>query len=125
MLVRLVQSGKMQEIDSTELKKRSIQFLRGIAGRLGICPGATRMRVKVRRVATQFASRLALVVFAASAAERVWSCTNLGAALTDVLVYTALFYGLGLVCGDLARRLVEEDAEREFETWKAAAEQTM
>lgn len=73
-------------------------------------------------MATQFASRLALVVFAASAAEQLWSCSDLSAALASVLVHTAVFYGLGLVCGDLARRLVEEDAEREFEQWKAAEE---
>jgi hypothetical protein len=73
-------------------------------------------------VATQFAGRLALLVFAASAAERLWSPHDLSSALSTVLVHTAVFYGFGLICGELARRLVEEDATREFEAWKAASE---
>ena len=73
-------------------------------------------------MAQQFASRLALLVFAASAAERIWSDADLSGTLTTVLLRTAVFYGLGLVCGELARQLVEEDAEREFKTLQAAAD---
>ena len=71
-------------------------------------------------MAKQFACRLALIVCAASTVERVWSTDDLSATLTTVLVRMAVFYGLGLVCGDLARQLVEEDAQREFEKWQAA-----
>uniref|UniRef100_A0A7C4QGW8 Uncharacterized protein n=1 Tax=Schlesneria paludicola TaxID=360056 RepID=A0A7C4QGW8_9PLAN len=71
-------------------------------------------------MATQFAGRLALLVFAASALDQLWSVDDLSAALTHVLGATAGFYGLGLICGDLARRLVEEDAQREFNAQIAA-----
>jgi hypothetical protein len=74
-------------------------------------------------VAKQFASRLALLVFAASAAERIWSDADLSGTLTTVLVRTAVFYGLGLICGELAQQLVEEDAQREFVKLQAAADQ--
>jgi hypothetical protein len=73
-------------------------------------------------VATQFASRLALLVFAASAIELMGSRGDLSGTLTTMLIRTAVFYGLGLVCGDLARQLVEEDAQRAFDQWQAAEE---
>lgn len=74
-------------------------------------------------MAQHFASRLALLVFAASAAERLWSDADLSGTLTTILIRTAVFYGLGLICGELAQQLVEENAQREFEKWQAAADQ--
>lgn len=73
-------------------------------------------------MARQFATRLGLLAFAASTAEALGTGVDLGSALTTALWRLALFYGLGWVCGELARRLVEEDAQQEFANWKAAAD---
>jgi hypothetical protein len=63
----------------------------------------------------QFASRLSLVAFATAAARGLLASTPFAAAIYSALVAGAAFYGIGLLLGDLARRLVEEHARSEFE----------
>lgn len=72
-------------------------------------------------MAVPFACRLALLVFAATALEQIWSVDDLSAALGRVLTATAVFFGLGLICGEMARRLAEEQAQREVEAAQAQA----
>ena len=66
-------------------------------------------------MAVQYASRLSLVAFATAAVRGLLMRSELVAALQASLLAAAAFYGLGLLLGDLARRLVEEHARAEFE----------
>ena len=73
-------------------------------------------------MAQQFAGRLGLLAFAATALDAAWSGLDLGGGVTLALVRLAIFYGLGLICGGLAGWLMEEQAQQEFDRWKAAAD---
>lgn len=72
-------------------------------------------------MATSFACRLGLIVFAATTLDAAWSGFDIAGGLTNALLRTALFYGLGLVAGGLAGRLMEEQSVIDFERWKVAA----
>ncbi|OYW23876.1 MAG: hypothetical protein B7Z55_03095 [Planctomycetales bacterium 12-60-4] len=73
-------------------------------------------------MAVAFACRLGLLAFAATALDAAWAGTDLSGGITAALVRLAAFYALGLVCGGMAGWLVEEQAQQEFERWKAAAD---
>jgi len=73
-------------------------------------------------LASAVACRLGLLAFAATALDAAWSGADLAGGITHALVRLAAFYGLGLVCGGMAGWLVEEQAQQEFERWKAAAD---
>ncbi|MDZ4683535.1 MAG: hypothetical protein SH850_00505 [Planctomycetaceae bacterium] len=70
----------------------------------------------------QFAFRLGLLAFAATTAEGAVTGLDAAGGLTTGLVRMAVFYGLGLVCGGLAQLLIDEQAQKEFDRWKAAAD---
>ncbi|HUQ72429.1 MAG TPA: hypothetical protein VM165_23075 [Planctomycetaceae bacterium] len=70
----------------------------------------------------QFAFRLGLLAFAATTAEGAVTGLDAAGGLTTGLVRMAAFYGLGLVCGGLARLLIDEQVQKEFDRWKAAAD---
>lgn len=65
-------------------------------------------------MARQFAGRLALVAFATASVRGLISGAEFQGTLQGALIVLAVFYGLGLVLGDLARRVVEENAQAEF-----------
>jgi hypothetical protein len=65
-------------------------------------------------VATQFASRLALIAFATAALRGVICEADFFGTIQTALVALGTFYVLGLVVGDVARRTVEENVEAEL-----------
>lgn len=71
-------------------------------------------------MATSFAGRLALIGFAATALDAAWSGTDLASGLNRALWNVVVLYGLGLVVGYIAGRLMEEMAQNDFERWKGA-----
>jgi hypothetical protein len=73
-------------------------------------------------VSRQYALRLGLLAFAATTAEGALTGQDAIAGLTTGLARLAVFYGLGLVCGRLARMQVDEQVQRDFERWLAAAD---
>lgn len=75
-------------------------------------------------MADAFASRLGLIAFAATALECAWSGMDAYGGITLALVRLLTFYALGWVVGAIAGWLMEEVAQRDFEDWKSAAEQT-
>ncbi len=66
-----------------------------------------------------FAFQLALIAFATVTLKGVVSWTDLESSLTSALVTGLAFGGLGLITGELARRIVEEQVQTEFEAWKS------
>lgn len=72
----------------------------------------------------QFAGRLSLLVFGATAMEGAVMGFPTESVLTTALLRMAVFYGLGLVCGGLAQWLVEEAARDDFARVMAAVEMT-
>jgi hypothetical protein len=64
-------------------------------------------------MARQFAVRLALVAFAASLAAGLCESLDFSGAVTSALAHAAAFFGLGWICGELASRVVEENARQE------------
>ena len=79
------------------------------AGQFGILGS-----VRAAPVAKQFASRLALIAFATAALRGLISGAAFQGSLQAALVAMAAFYGLGLVLGELARRVVEEQVTAEW-----------
>jgi hypothetical protein len=64
-------------------------------------------------VAKLFAGRLSLIAFATVSLRGVMTSGQFDGTLRTALAAAAAFYVIGLMCGDLARRLVEEDARIE------------
>lgn len=80
-------------------------------------------------MAWQFAIRLALIAFGTSCARGVLAGSAFAAAMKTALISGAVFYCIGLITGEIARRAVEESVEAEFaastappETEKTAGE---
>ena len=65
-------------------------------------------------MALQFASRLSLLAFATMALRGVLDRSDFQATLEAALLLAAVFYGLGLFLGELARRVVEENVQAGF-----------
>lgn len=65
-------------------------------------------------MAIPFASRLALIAFATATLRGLLEGGDFRGTMWAALVALAAFYGLGLVLGDLARRLAEESARTEL-----------
>jgi hypothetical protein len=76
-------------------------------------------------VATQFAKRLALISFATAALRGLFCEADFFATMQTALVSLGAFYVLGLVLGEGARRIVEENVRtqlaRQVETALASA----
>jgi hypothetical protein len=75
---------------------------------------------RVNLVATQFAKRLALIAFATAALRGLFCEADFFATMQTALVALGVFYVLGLVLGEAARRIVEENIKsqvsRQMET---------
>jgi|SRR5580692_3587483 hypothetical protein len=69
---------------------------------------------RVNSVATQFAKRLALIAFATAALRGLFCETDFFATMQTALVSLGAFYVLGLVLGEAARRIVEENIKSEL-----------
>ena len=62
-------------------------------------------------MAHDFGVRLALISFGTAAMRGLISGADFTPALQTALLAAIMFYGLGLVCGELARRVVEEHVQ--------------
>ena len=71
-------------------------------------------------MATQFAARLALIAFGLVTLRGVIELADFQLTMAAALKIAAVFFGLGLVVGELARRTIEEIAQREFQELMAA-----
>lgn len=63
----------------------------------------------------QFAVRLALIAFAASTLRSLIDAVDFSSAVQIALLHGVVFLGLGWVCGELSRRVIEENARQEVE----------
>lgn len=66
-------------------------------------------------VAKLFAARLSLIAFATVSLRGVMTSGHFEGTLKTALAAAAAFYVIGLFCGDLARRVVEEGARAEVQ----------
>lgn len=73
-------------------------------------------------MAHEFAVRLALIAFATAAMRGLFSGADFQPAIQTALLALGAFYVVGLVCGEVARRLVEEYAPQQYAREKQAAE---
>jgi len=71
-------------------------------------------------MAGQFAHRLALIGFAVLTIRGLIIGADFAGTLKWALAAAALFFALGLVIGDLARKLAEDNARSEFKQLQAA-----
>jgi hypothetical protein len=69
---------------------------------------------RVDTVATQFASRLGLIAFATAALRGLFCGSDFFGTLQTALIGLGTFYVLGLVMGEAARRIVEENVKGEL-----------
>ncbi len=69
-------------------------------------------------MALHYAFRLSLIAFATESVRGIFSHSDFIGATQSALVAAIIFFGLGLVLGEIATRLVEESARASFETWK-------
>ncbi len=69
---------------------------------------------RVNLVATQFAKRLALIAFATVLLRGLICKTDFFATMQTALVSLGAFYVLGLVLGEAARRIVEENIKSQL-----------
>jgi len=65
-------------------------------------------------VSSQFASRLALIAFATTAIHGVIVRSAFDSTMPLAMIAGAVAFFAGLILGDLARRLVEEQTQAEF-----------
>jgi hypothetical protein len=70
-------------------------------------------------VAQEYAVRLALIAFATTAVQGLVMRSDFEPTLKSALAATAVFYVLGWLCGEMARRVVEESVQ--FNRSQAAA----
>ena len=66
-------------------------------------------------MASLFASRLSLIAFATVSVRGVITGAEFEGTLKSALFAAVVFYGLGLVVGELARRVIEDNVRSEFE----------
>lgn len=64
-------------------------------------------------MARQYAVFLAMVAFAASTVHGLMEHVDFAGTVQSALMHGAAFFGLGWVCGELAGRVVEENARQE------------
>ena len=65
-------------------------------------------------MSTQFAGRLSLIAFATAAFRGLWAQADFFGTIQTALVSLGVFYVLGLVIGEAARRIVEENAKADL-----------
>jgi len=66
-------------------------------------------------VAGQFAFRLSLIAFATASLRGLIAGVTFSGGLKTALAAAALFYCLGLIVGEMARRVIEEHVQAEFD----------
>ena len=71
-------------------------------------------------MAIQFAYRLALIACATALARGAIGGLDFRGTVQTALVVLAAFFGLGLVLGELARRVIEEHVQTEWRRRKSA-----
>lgn len=71
-------------------------------------------------MARQFATQLALIAFSTASVRGLISGADFEGTLEAALIAMGVFYVLGFVFGELARRVVEECVESEFKRLAAA-----
>jgi len=69
-------------------------------------------------VALHYAFRLSLIAFATESVRGIFSHADFIGATQSALVAAVIFFGLGLVLGEVATRLVAESARASFDKWK-------
>ncbi|HXY37514.1 MAG TPA: hypothetical protein VEI07_25045 [Planctomycetaceae bacterium] len=69
---------------------------------------------RVNLVATQFGKRLALIAFATAILRGLFCGADFFATMQTALVSLGAFYLLGLVLGEAARRIVEENVKSDL-----------
>lgn len=62
-------------------------------------------------MAHEFGVRLALIAFATAAMRGLFTGNDFTPTVQAALLIAGLFYVLGVVCGEMARRLVEEHVQ--------------
>jgi hypothetical protein len=67
--------------------------------------------VRETAVAQEYAVRLALIAFATAAIQGLVMRAGFESALKSALAAAAAFYVLGWLCGEMARRIVEESVQ--------------
>jgi len=72
-------------------------------------------------VATQFAKRLALIAFATASLRGLFCEADFFATMQTALISLGVFYILGFVLGEAARRIVEENIKSEVARQMEAA----
>ena len=75
-------------------------------------------------MALQFGYRLALIAFATATLRGALTGTDFEGTLNTALLAVVAFFVLGMICGELARRVVEEQVEAEFEKLMSSAERS-
>lgn len=63
---------------------------------------------------SQFAFRLSLIAFATAAVRGLMAGGDFAGTMQSALWILALFFGLGWIIGELARRVIEEQVEAEL-----------
>ncbi len=69
-------------------------------------------------MALHYAFRLSLIAFATESVRGIISHADFISATQSAFVAAAIFFGLGLMLGEVATRLVEESSRASFEKWK-------
>lgn len=65
-------------------------------------------------MALQYAARLALIAFATANVQGLLSKSDLFSTLQTGLLVAVIFFVLGVIIGDLARKAVEESVEKDL-----------
>ena len=68
-------------------------------------------------MAGQFALRLSLIIFATVLLRRLLAGSAFEDTLFSALCLAVVFVSVGLLLGEIARRVVFETAQKEFEQW--------
>ncbi len=69
-------------------------------------------------MALHYAFRLSLIAFATESVRGIFSHADFTGATQSAFVAAAIFFGLGLMLGEVATRLIEESSRASFEQWK-------
>ena len=75
-------------------------------------------------VAANYACRFAMIAFGTTVLRGAMGGSDFEGTVWAALAATAVFYGLGFVLGELARRVVEEHAAAEWERQAAERAET-
>lgn len=68
-----------------------------------------------------FSLRLAVIAFSVTCLARVIDGQEFEATIQSAFIAGGIFWGLGLILGELARHIIEENVRAELETAKATS----